>query len=68
MHPKIDTKIEANISWKMTRNLENTIRKKVVKPSKNMFACWRGALLTKSAGFQKIPEDVKIKHNKYTKI
>ena len=33
-----------------------------------MLPCRRGALLAKSAGFEKLPEDNQISHEKYAKI
>ena len=44
------------------------MRKRSANTSKNMLPCRRGALLSKSAGFKKIPENVQIKHENDTNI
>jgi hypothetical protein len=68
MHPETYPKIKRKLSWEITRNHENTIRKQSAKTSKTMLPCRRGALLAKSASFKNIPEDIEIKHEIHTKI
>ena len=72
MEPKSTPKSMTNPSKNQCKNMSNMFKKSSAnQPTETlilMLPCRRGALLSKSAGFQKIPEDVQIKHENDAKI
>ena len=58
----------AKYQEKQQENHRNTMRKRSAKTAKHMHPCKCGALVTQSAGFEKIPEDIQIKHDNYANM